>query len=262
MSSNQMRKWLNLVESTGHLNEFTADGENPQNWYQATVDFIEEYKSDRLANGDELEDFQDDLDWLQNLAKSFLQSFKAGIDFYFDLDTMLRDELAEWYTDQGLDIQKYIDQRREEYRARQAAFNAQQQALANKAPASFNDQAFAQEFAEQIQAQAARTIEEFSSDRQLGNWWAENFNALMMKNAGVFANKIKQALKSNPDVFEYDDDFIDQVGTSLIDQVYYNSSLHKLLDQKDPVVADDVALSVGPNGAMALWAAYVAATGR
>ena len=257
-----MRKWLNLVESTGHLNEFTGDGENPQNWYQATVDFIEEYKSDRLSNGDELEDFQDDLDWLQDLAEAFLHSFKTGIDFYFDLDTMLQDELGEWYTEQGLDIQKYINQRREEYRARQAAFNAQQQALANKAPTSFNDQVFASTFASQIQAQAARTIKEFSSNRQLGNWWAENFNALMLKNAGTFANKIKQAAKSNPDAFEYDDVFSEEIGQPLIDQVYYNSSLHKILDQKDPTVADDVALSVGPNGAMALWQSYLAATGR
>lgn len=101
-----------------------------------------------------------------------------------------------------------------------------------------------------------------NSDKEIGNWWVKGFVELMTMAAADFTQKIKQAMSTNPDAFEFQDTFGVEIGERLIGYVYYRSKLRKEFEEKDFTLADDVNLSVPAGGSMCLWQAYLAATGQ
>ena len=119
MSTNEIRKWLNLVESKSTLNEYAAGNRNGGGggrrighlaYYQSTRSFIKYYYNNRKDEPElSAEDLNSDIQWLQTVADGFLIGMEQGLNAYFRIDTMLRDELAEWYEQDELEIQSYID---------------------------------------------------------------------------------------------------------------------------------------------------------
>ena len=247
MSSTQLRKWINLIESkNASLNEFApGDGNNARNYYEATVAFIEYYRDQRQdLDPDQLDD---EVAWLTGVANGFLRSFEDGLKEFFGIDTMLQDELTEWYLDEyNLDIRPYVKQH---YSQAQSDGKV------------FDKETFISAFNKEIEKSARNIITEFSNDRRLNAWWIDNFTSLMSKNAGTLATKIEELLQANPEAFSNNDDFETEIGHELIGEIYFSSKLSEIFSEKDFTVADDVALSVGPAGSESLWAAYLAAAG-
>lgn len=256
MSTNEIRKWLNLVESKSTLNEYAGGkrgggggGDGGPTYYQATKDFIKHYENDR-KNDENADSWLDsDIKWLESVADAFLIGEKQGIEAFFRIDTMLQEELADWYKFHGLNIQSYLDQR---YPSGQPGW------LINFG--GFNEDVFVNIFKKCIEDKGKRIIREFTvshnSDKKLANWWLEGFVIIMNRAAPIFAKKIEQAMTTNPDAFESEDTFDDEIGQELIGSVYYTSKLRQEFDQKDFTLSDDVSLSVPRSGSKCLWWAY------
>lgn len=266
MSTNEIRKWLNLVESKSTLNEYAAGNNNGDGgggrrhrrfgnlaYYHSTRSFIEWYNKDR-KNEPYLsaEDLNSDIQWLQTVADGFLISMEKGLGAYFGIDTMLQDELATWYEQDDLEIRSYIAQKHN--------YSWRPWNVASK----FDEKVFVATFERCIEEEGHRIIGRFTkshnSDKKLGNWWVEMFVAIMTRAAPSFAQKIKQAMSEKPNAFKSKDAFDSEIGLDLISSVYYPSKLRQGFEEKNFTLADDVNLSVPPGGSMCLWQAYHAAT--
>lgn len=104
MSSNEIRKWLNLVESKSTLNEYAAGGGGGGDgrrgghlaYYHSTISFIKHYEKDRKGEPElGADDLESDVKWLKSVADGFLQGMKQGLKAFFRIDTMLQDMLQD-----------------------------------------------------------------------------------------------------------------------------------------------------------------------
>jgi hypothetical protein len=87
------------------LFEFAPSGDRRENFYSATLEFADNWEENTQSWGTDYTPglAKSEADELRYVANQFLKGLLAGTQAFFNLDTLIRDELSEYWKDCGLD---------------------------------------------------------------------------------------------------------------------------------------------------------------